>query len=189
MPGCRALNDTEIEEIKQQFVRQRDRCFFVVANRTGLRVSELLSLKVKHVYKFDKIVDALKLTKDQVKGKRVGTEIVLHSDAKAEIQTLLDELPEIDPEHYLFKSRKGKNRPISRVQAWYILKGITNEMELQGKIATHSCRKTFAWKFYKKSGHDLRSTQKALRHEFIETTIKYLDPDQKDVDKTILEMT
>jgi site-specific recombinase XerD len=186
MPGCRALTDSEIEQFKSKFIRQRDRCFFVLANRTGLRLSELLSIKIGQVYKFGKVTESLYLPKASVKGKKSSAEIVLHLEAKKEIEALLNSFENIDSAAPLFQSKKGGT--LKRWQAWNILKTIANELELSGKIAGHSTRKTFAWQLYKKSGHDLRTTQKALRHRFITTTVQYLDPDQKDVDNLILNL-
>lgn len=186
--GCRALNETEIDNIKRLMKNQRDRTLFVLGLRTGLRISELLSIRVGDVYKFNKVVDRIKLYKNQVKGKSESKEIMLHRDAITEIDSLIRSLDYIDPQDFLFKSRNGLNKALSRMQAWAILKDVTNSLELTGKIATHSLRKSFSWSFYEKSGHDLRMLQKALGHKFIETTVKYLDPEQKEVDKVIMEM-
>lgn len=188
MPGCRPLNDDEIKNIKSILPIQRDRTLFVLGLRTGLRISELLSIKIGDVYKFNRVTNSVKLMRHQVKGKRESIEIVLHKDAINEIEKLLGTLDSLDPSLYLFASPKKKGFPITRVQAHRIIKDAVNALELDGKISTHSMRKSLAWNFYNKSGHDLRATQKALKHKFISTTINYLDPDQKDVDKLLLEL-
>jgi site-specific recombinase XerD len=46
------------------------------------------------------------------------------------------------------------------------------------RISTHSLRKTFAAEIFEASGHDLRATQALLGHTEIETTIRYIEPDQ-----------
>lgn len=188
MAGCRDFSDEEIELIKSRFNIQRDKLLFVLAVRTGLRISELLSIRIGDVYKFNRITDRVKLTKNQTKGKNESCEIMLHKEAVQEIDTYLKSLENVLPDQFLFKSRVGSNKALGRTQAHYILKGAIEGLNLIGKIAWHSCRKTLAWRFYTKSGHNLRSLQKALRHSSILTTVKYLDPEQKEVDRLILEL-
>jgi integrase len=188
MAGCRPLNNEEIEKIKP-LLNQRDRTLFILGIKTGYRISELLSLKIKDVLKHGEIVDTLRIERNFVKGKEKAQEIPLHNDAKAEIKALLDTLTlPFNLDEYLFKSKKGENKAISRVQAHCILKDAINTLCIQGKVSWHSTKKTFAHRFYEKSGYDLRKTQIALRHKYIDTTIKYIEPDKKEVDDYILDL-
>ncbi|WP_298846637.1 hypothetical protein [uncultured Clostridium sp.] len=47
-------------------------------------------------------------------------------------------------EEYLFQSRKGGNKPISRVQAYRILNNAAKHVRLQ-EVGTHTLRKTFGY--------------------------------------------
>ena len=55
---------------------------------------------------------------------------------------------------FVFQSRKGQNRPINRQQAWSILREAYQSNELDGKLGTHSMRKTFADRIYDRLGRD-----------------------------------
>jgi integrase len=52
---------------------------------------------------------------------------------------------------YVFQSRKGPNRPISRRQALRILREVYDADELTGPLGTHAMRKTFANQVYRLS--------------------------------------
>ncbi len=193
MSGCRALSDTEITQIKNTFERQRDRTLFVLGNRTGWRISQLLSVQLKHFMKHGQISDTIRIERHHTKGKFRAQECPLHSEAKEEIYKLVQEqygvdFTALDTELYLFKSRKGSNKPIRRDQAHKILKSTVNFLELSGKIATHSCRKSFGSYIYKASGNNLLVAQRALNHAHISSTINYLDVNQEEVNKLIKEM-
>ena len=55
MKGCRPLTDPEILAVKDGFVRTRDKALFILGLKTGLRISELLSLKVGDVYQHETV--------------------------------------------------------------------------------------------------------------------------------------
>jgi site-specific recombinase XerD len=80
----------------------------------------------------------------------------------------------------------GKNRPISRIQAWYILTEAYRTNGLTGKLGTHSLRKTFANKVYEKLGHDLLKTQRALGHKNLDSTLAYLSFREDEIEAAIL---
>lgn len=186
MSGCRNLTDTEISQLLSSFKRQRDRTLFTLGFRAGYRITELLSIKIKDVYQFGQVVPKLRVRRGNMKGKNVSREVPLHPEAREQIALLLREFDILDPELYLFKSRKGVNNPITRIQAHYILKDAVRHFELQGTVATHSFRKSFAKRLYEYFDHDLKKLQLALGHSDIKTTIVYLDPDREEVEEGIL---
>ena len=75
-----------------------------------------------------------------------------------------------------------------RVQAHRVLKAAAQANELQGKIASHSMRKTFAEKVYNNLEGDLPKLQKALGHASVNSTVAYLSFKQEDVDDAILSI-
>ena len=91
-------------------------------------------------------------------------------------------------ETFVFQSRKGSNRPISRVQAYRILQQAYYANDMTGTLGTHSMRKTFADRVYEKLNHDLFKTQKALGHRNINSTIQYLSFKQEEIDAAILSI-
>ena len=53
------LTDPEVATVKDAFVRTRDKALFILVLKTGLRISELLSLKVSDVYQYGRIGDVV----------------------------------------------------------------------------------------------------------------------------------
>ncbi len=185
MQGCRALSDQEVDVVLKSISGRyatRDKAMVVLGLKTGYRISELLSLRVCDVWQHDQVIDRITVTRRRT--------VVLHPLARRALAAWLAELSHrtgtLDPEWYVFQSHKGANRPISRVQAWRILKAAYEANELTGKLATHTLRKTFAHRVYEASGHDVVCTQRALGHAHIGTTMHYLGIKDEEVDAVIL---
>ncbi len=195
MRGCRPLTDQEIAEILPDFYGRcfkRDKAMFLLGLKSGFRVSEVLSVLIGDVLQYGQLVDRVAVRRKDTKGKVEGRSVPLHPAAKAAIRELLDEMAaegaDLSPETPLFRSRKGENRPISRVQAWWVLKRAANRAKLPGKVATHSWRKSFAQRIYEKLDHDLVKTQRALGHRCITSTVSYLSFVDEEIDRAILSI-
>ena len=193
--GCRSLSDSEIQQVINSFTGEyalRDKALFVLGLRTGFRVSELLSLTVKQVIENGEPLDHITVQRRFMKMKFESRSVVVHPQAKEVIQAWVRDLQTketITPDTYLFKSRSGKNRPLTRVQAHRILKHVfKNVLGLKGALATHSMRKTFAQKVYEKLNHDLFKTAAALSHKDINNTVRYLSLNKEEVEKAILDV-
>jgi site-specific recombinase XerD len=192
MKGCRPLTDVEVTLVGTSFggtYAARDRALFVLGVKTGFRISELLSLTVGDVSQQGHIVARVTVQRRHMKGKGQGRSVPLHPEAQTAIQAWLTEVATagaVLPARYLFASRKGINRPISREQAWHILKDAYTSNGLGGALGTHSMRKTFANRMYAKLGHDLVKTQRAMGHKNINSTVSYLSFCEADIDQAIL---
>jgi site-specific recombinase XerD len=203
MAGCRALTDNEVKVVRKSFsgvYKRRNEALFVLGVRAGFRISELLSLQVKDVLQYGKLVDRVEVSRRHMKGGKAGKassrSVPLHPEARAALSVWLEVLTvmlkgTLDPQTPVFCSRvkdaaTGLRRAISREQAWRILKEAYTTNELSGKLATHSMRKTFATRVHAHYHGDLLKTQKALGHANINSTIKYLALDEAEVDAGIL---
>lgn len=191
MRGCRPLEDREVNDIIKSLsnTNKRDAALFLLGIKSGFRISELLSLKVGDILQAGRIVDRVTVARRNMKKRVEGRTVLLHPDAKAALTEWLDELgtdENITPDTYVFLSRKGENRPVSRVHAWRVLHQAFVDSDLTGKLGTHSMRKTFANKVYDALGHDLIKTQRALGHRSINSTACYLSFREEDIDRAIL---
>lgn len=182
MSGCRALKDTEYQTVKENLVKARDKLLFILGFRTGFRITELLSLKIKDVLNQNRI----KVRRGNMKGKSVSREVVLHTEALQAINDYMGTLETIDPEQYLFKSLRGEGS-LTRQGAHLILKEAYKKAKLEGCLATHTMRKSFASRVYNNTQFDLIKTQRALGHTSILNTVKYLSTDQDEIDLAILK--
>ena len=193
MKGSRPLSDAEIEKVLGAFkgrYAKRDRALFILGIKTGFRIGELVSLKLGDVFDRNKIADRISVRRCNMKGKIEGRTVILNPDAKEALALWAMELVQQghSNDSYLFKSRKGENKHISRTQAWRILDKIFTRLEFSGTLGTHVMRKTFCDKIFEKLGRDLLKTQKALGHRNINSTVSYLSFKTEEIDQAILEL-
>jgi integrase len=194
MKGCRPLSDAEITLISRSFggsYAARDRALFILGLKSGFRISELLSLRLRDVLQHGRLVDQVTVRRAHMKQKTEGRTVPLHPEAKQVLAVWIDELRargQGSATTFLFRSRQGGNRPISRIQAWQILTEAYRTNELTGKLGTHALRKTFANKVYTRLQHDLVKTQRALGHRNINSTVAYLSFCEDDVMQAILAL-
>ncbi len=192
MKGCRPLDTREVREALDGFegkTIKRDRAMFLVGTRAGFRISELLSIQVRDVCEKGHLLDRVTVRRKNMKGQTESRSVVLHPQAKKAVADLLEEMAaegEVTPDTFLFRSRKGMNRPINREQAWRILRRAFEKKKITGRVATHSMRKYFAEQVYKKLNHDLVRTAAALGHKSITSTVAYIGFMEEDIDRAIL---
>jgi integrase len=192
MKGCRPLTDEELMVVSQSFggtYAARDKALFLLGIKSGFRISELLSLTVGDVYQHGHLVERVTVQRRHMKKRIEGRTVVLHPEAKAALAAWLQTLQadgSLLPSVHIFQSRKGVNRPLSRVQAYRILQEAYGVNGLTGKLGTHSMRKTFANRVYDKLNHDLIKTQKALGHRNINSTVSYLSFREEEIEAAIL---
>lgn len=192
MKGCRPLTELEETQVAWTFTgpyAARDRAIYILGTKSGLRITELLSLRLGDVIQFGRIGDRVYIERKNVKKKLEGRSVVLHPEAKEALEIWIEQLRQagyMTAESYLFQSRKGANRPIGRVQAYKILKEAFEAAGLTGKLGTHTMRKTFANKVYDRLGGDLVKTARALGHKNINSTVQYLSFRQEEIDDAIL---
>lgn len=165
----------------------RDYCMFVLGINSGLRISDLLKLKVKDIMNQDgKLRDRISIT-EQKTGK-VKDFPISESSGKA-LREHLSSLKDPQQEAWLFPSRKS-SEPITRVQAWRILNDIAGRAGISTStepIGTHTLRKTFGYHAYK-MGMDLSVIQKLLNHSSPGVTLAYIGITRDDLDKVYLNL-
>lgn len=194
MRGCRPLSDEEIarclDALAGTLFPLRNRAFLQVGLRTGFRVSELLSIRVRDVYRGGVVLEQVTVGKKCMKGKKDPRTIELHRLAREAIAAWVSELAAkgvTDPDTFLFLSRQGENAPMNRRTAWKMLKKAYAVCGLTGKLATHTMRKTFAKKIYSKTGKDIMAVKEALGQRRITSTQNYLDFEKEELKKAILD--
>jgi integrase len=192
MKGCRPLDDAEVMAVLASFEGEgatRDRALFLLGLRSGFRVSELLSLRLCDILQAGEVAPRVAVRRCHMKKKIEGRSVILHPEAKVALTAWVAELAvagHTAPETFVFRSRKGANAPISRVQAWRVLHGCFAAAGLSGKLGTHSMRKSFAARVYERLGHDLIKTAAALGHKNINSTVSYLSFAETEIEAAIL---
>ena len=182
MKGTRPLDNTEIRLVSACFdgnpFEHRNRGLFMLGVSTGGRISELLSLTIGDVYQNGKAVTDLLFDRSIVKGGEISRAVPVNVDGRAAIENLIDwhreKYKTISPSRPLFPSR-NKNGAVAmnRQTAHEMLKKAFLDAGLNGKLATHSLRKSFAQRVYEESG-DIYLVQELLGHRNVSTTQKYI---------------
>ena len=181
MKGTRPLDNDEIRRVSTAFTGMyevRNRGLFMIGVSTGGRISELLSLTIGDVYQNGKAVSDLLYSKSIVKGGEVSRAVPVNVDSRDAIEDLIDwhreKYATIAPPRPLFPSRNKKGSvAMNRQTAHDMLKKAFMDAGLNGKLATHSLRKSFAQRLYEESG-DIYLVQELLGHRNVSTTQKYI---------------
>ena len=166
----------KIEEIKAVLKENgtRDLLLFSMGINTGLRISDLLKLKVTDVR-----------GKSHVEIKEQKTGKVKRFPILGNLQSMIEEYTKNkDLSEYLFKSRNGQNKPITRVQAYMILNNACRKCGIQDRIGMHSLRKTFSYHHYQ-TFHDVAVLQYLLNHSSPSITLRYIGIAQDNVEQTL----
>lgn len=178
MVGSRPLIDSEIELVLSTLTNLRDRTLFVTGIRTGFRISELTSLTIDNVMQFGKVANQITVNRSNMKGKHSSRTVPLHPQAKRFLEEYISTIQILGPKTELF--------PICRQHASKVLKKAFNKAQLNGKVSTHSMRKSFANKVHAALGENIFKTQQALGHKNVSSTAHYLNFRQSEIDEAIL---
>ncbi|MEC0434398.1 site-specific integrase [Bacillus subtilis] len=173
----------KIDSMKKILSAQSDRDYllFKIGMNSAFRISDLISMQFKHV--IDKKGKAL--THFVINEKKTGkiNKIALSKSVKKSVEDYAKKHYSGDPEEYLFKSRKGHNKPISRVHAWQIIKNAAAEVGLEN-IGTHSLRKSFGYHQFK-NGTSLALLMDLFNHSSESITLRYIGITQDDKDRAV----
>lgn len=153
---------------------QRDLLLFVFGINTGIRVSDLLSLKVKDVWDGREVKEFLYL-KDKTMQEMKA--YYLNSKVQQELIKYLNET-DFKEDDYLFRS-KNNNQPITRQHAYRIINNAAKEAGVEGKIGMHTLRKTFGYHAYCK-GIAISLLMKIYNHHSPSETLKYIGIDKNE---------
>lgn len=150
----------------------RDQLLFTLGINLGLRISDLLKLRVRDVVGRD----YLDFT-EQKTGKR--KRLTFNKSVKQAVRVLAGNQP---PTAYLFANpRTGK--PLSRVQAYRILNDAADRAGLltkYGAIGCHSLRKTFGFHAYQ-GGADITLLMAVFNHSSVAQTLRYIGVTADDI--------
>lgn len=191
MKGTRPLTIEEIGLVKSAFEGKyavRNRSLFMIGVSTGGRISELLALRIGDVYQNDNPVSQLLFVKSIVKGQENARAVPVNSDGRDAITELIAWHQEcygcLDANRPLFSSRKsgGGISAIGRQQAHRIFKSACEKASLNGKLATHSLRKSYAQRLYGLLS-DIFCIKELLGHKSVVTTQAYLGVDYSKVEQ------
>ncbi|CCW08352.1 site-specific integrase [Bacillus sp. GeD10] len=164
----------QIQQIKEYLKGKNERNYilFVMGINTGLRISDILKLKVGDVQGSHISMREMKTGKQK--------RIQITSSLKRELRWFNEGR---DVGEYLLKSRKGENRPIGRSMAYKILKSTAAEFGLD-EIGTHTLRKTYGYHMYMQT-KNIALLMEIFNHSSEKVTLRYIGVNQDAMDKAM----
>ena len=161
---------------------QRNKAMLETLYSSGLRVTELINLKISNLF-FD--IGFIKIIGkgDKQRLVPIGSIAMKYIDIyRNEIRQHIHIKKEA--EDFLFLNNRGNK--LTRVMVFYIIKKSATNAGIRKKISPHTFRHSFASHLVE-GGADLRAVQEMLGHESITTTEIYTHLDREYLRKNILE--
>ncbi|MBM7634930.1 tyrosine-type recombinase/integrase [Geomicrobium sediminis] len=162
--GVGAISVKADRDKMKQALTGRNKAMFIIGVSVGLRISDLLQLRIGDLRNKDNVT----ITEQKTGKQRTITLSQTVKDEVAKMEGADDE--------FMFKSQKGANQPISRVQAYRILNDAAQKAGIAakiGRIGTHTLRKTFGAIAYK-NGTDITELMYIFGHSTPRMTLNYI---------------
>ncbi|MEQ7140120.1 tyrosine-type recombinase/integrase [Enterococcus casseliflavus] len=159
------------EELQKGKYGKRDYLIMAIGIKIGLRISDILNLKVS---------DVKNKTQTEIIEIKTGKKRTLH--LKSLTSNIIDYL---NTEHsaeseWLFPSPTDSSRHLASHQYYKILQKIADNLGLD-YIGTHTLRKTFSYFFLKKNKGDIATLMKILNHSSQAVTLRYAGIEEEDI--------
>jgi integrase len=164
---------------------ERDYILFLCGIYTGLRISDILPLKVRDIRGRENIyIREIKTGKEK--------SIAICKELKNALKEYVEGMEDYE---YLFTSRqktsrvrKAKDRrPLTRQRAYQIINDATSRFGIEN-VGTHTMRKTFGYHFYMMH-KDVAVLQDIFNHSNQNETLRYIGIDQDKKDDLVKKMS
>ncbi len=187
----RKLPDTlRVDEVERMFAAidlsapegERNKAILEVLYGCGLRVSELVTLRLSDIHVSEGFLSIIgKGNKQRLVpiGSRAISQLGIYRDQVRNHIT-----PARGHEDFVFLNQRGSH--LSRVTIFYLVKGLAEKAGIHKTISPHTLRHSFATHLIE-GGADLRAVQEMLGHASITTTEIYTHLDRDYLRSNILE--
>ena len=178
-------DEKHIKQIKRRLKKDspRDYLLFVMGINNGLRISDLLKVKVGDV-RYLAAGETKQITEQKTKKKNV----LMVNQTIHEALHLYLKTNNFTDSDYLFQSRnkdaQGNNKPLAKETVAKMVKSWTEGM--QGNYSTHSLRKTWGYIQRTKFGVSFEVICKRFNHTSPAITMRYLGIEDKEVNGILL---
>ena len=176
------LKQSELDKLfsvcnDNDYINQRDSLIIELLYATGVRVSELVNIKLKDIDRSEKVIKVL--------GKGNKERIVLYNNHTSDILDIYlnDGYNEFNKKNsgYLILNKNGDN--LSERYVRVIIDKLVRKAGLDIKISPHTIRHTFATDMLEE-GADLMTVKELLGHESLNTTSIYTHVTNNQIRKT-----
>lgn len=167
---CRILDYIDLTT----YEGRRNKAIIETLYASGLRVSELVNLRISHLYFKDSFVRIIgKGNKERL--VPIGQEAIKQVDSYINHDRVHLKI-KLGDEDVVFLNRRGGK--LSRNMIFYIIKGLVEGVGIKKNVSPHTLRHSFATHLIE-GGADLRIVQDMLGHSSITTTEIYTHLDRK----------
>ncbi|MGH1805779.1 tyrosine-type recombinase/integrase [Enterococcus gallinarum] len=176
MINVKPIKDKELlnqfgKELKKGKHGKRDYLVMAIGIKTGLRISDILNLKVS---------DVKNKIQTEIIEIKTGKKRTVH--LKSLTSNIIDYL---NTEHdgkseWLFPSPTDNTKHLASHQYYKILQKVANNLGLD-YIGTHTLRKTFSYFFLKQNKGDIVTLMKILNHSSQAVTLRYAGIEEEDI--------
>ena len=179
------LTDEEITLIQNTFDRstyegERNYTIIEVLYDCGLRVSELVNLRLSNIYAEEQYLQVIGKGDKERWVPIGGRALDLISNYLLHVRSTI--APKAGEEKIVFLNRRGAR--LSRQMVFIMLQRAVAEAGIGKKVSPHSLRHSFATELVE-NGADLRAVQEMLGHESIATTEIYTHISRETLRNTI----
>ena len=159
----------------------RNRAILEVLYACGLRVTELVNLKLSKLYFHEGFITVIGKG-DKERLVPIGEDAMKHLGYYLEhVRKNIKTMPDFND--FVFLNHRGK--PLSRIWIFMIIKEATASAEIEKNVSPHTFRHSFATHLIE-GGADLKVVQDLLGHESITTTEVYTHLDTAYLRETVM---
>ena len=160
----------------------RNRAMLETLYACGLRVSELINLRLSQLYLDIEFIKVLgKNNKERL--VPIGEEAIRHLNHYLEYQRKNQSNVHTGHQDYVFLNRRGKK--LSRVMVFLLIQALVKKAGITKNVSPHTFRHSFATHLVE-GGASLRAVQSMLGHESITTTEIYTHLDNAFLRETLI---
>lgn len=158
-------NAYEVEgDTERMYQWDRNYMILVLGINLAFRIEDILQLRVDNFKNGSIYTREFKTNKEQ--------SFEIHPNLEKDVKSYIARNNLIQGE-YLFRSRVGINKPITRQRTWQIIEELSIVCKLNYSVGCHSLRKYYARKYYETTG-DIIGLKEMLNHSSERVTLLYI---------------
>lgn len=190
MSTTQPIRNTEQLKLFKDYYRSqkpnsRNHMLIILGLNSALRISDILNLTYGDVYDYQKMQWKSHLVvTEQKTGKQ--NRIYMNQEIRSTLEAYTNP-SKMNASSWLFISQKQDSRPLSRYQAYRIIKKAGAYANLTENISCHSLRKTFGYHAWKQ-GVQPALLMNIYNHSAYQITKRYLCIDQDDRDEVFAKI-
>lgn len=180
----------ELEEMKNYYAvvkpNPRNYTLIVIGLNTAFRIGDLLRLQWKHIYQEESQSFRNHICMMEQKTDKMRI-VPINSALQAALSSYYSQCRRTAPEDYLFASMHNKEEPISRYQAFRIIKEAAVASGMAEHVSCHSLRKTFGYYAWQQGASPVLLMD-LYNHSSFQITKRYLGIEQDERDALYLSI-